>query len=510
MPFDVLIVGCGAAGAVLAARLSEDPNRRVCVLEAGEDFTSLDELPDYVRMPGGGGPRTRPRSLDWGYTARSSTFQTELEVPRGRIIGGSSSVNGVVFFRALRADLDAWVAAGNQDWSFDACLPAFRRMEADQDFGAQPYHGADGPIPVSRAPEAGWTPVSRAFADACQDLGYPACTDMNAPDAYGVGPIPTNFFANVRQSTAVGYLLAARRRPNLTVLGETQVSRVIFQGRRAIGVEATVNGQPERIEAGEVILAAGAIASPQLLMVSGIGPAAHLESVGVPVLMDLPGVGRDMRDHPALYTTWQTREMVQPPSGLSFQVGLRATAPESDDVLDMQVNCLCTFGVAGQQPRYAITNSIMHALSAGDVRLWSPDPAAPPLIDFCHGEHPSDLPRMRNILRTAVRIGSHAAFDGVRVERVQPLDETLASDAALDEWILRTLVTGHHASCTCRMGPESDPMAVVDQVGRVRGTEALRVVDASIMPDCPRANTNATTIMIAEKIAATILSSSSN
>ncbi|MBV8083337.1 MAG: GMC family oxidoreductase N-terminal domain-containing protein [Chloroflexi bacterium] len=502
MRYDVLIVGSGAAGSVLAARLSENASRTVCVLEAGPDFASVDDLPEYVRFAGTGGPRTRPANMDWAYTARSSTFQTELEVPRGRVIGGSSSINGVVFFRALRADLDEWVAAGNPDWSLEACLPAFRRLENDQDYARLPYHGAEGPIPVSRAPESDWTPASRAFHQACRSLGYPDCPDMNAPDAYGVGPIPTNFFHNLRHGTAVGYLLPARSRTNLTILGESHATRVLFDGRRAVGAEAMVNGRPERIEAGEVVLAAGAIASPQLLMLSGVGPATHLESVGVPVLLDLPGVGQGMRDHPALYTIWEAREIAQPPTGLSFQVGLRATAPESDDVLDMQVNCLCTFGPRGEMPpRYAITNSIMHARSAGQVQLWTTDPAAPPLLDFCHLEDPSDMRRLRSILRTAVRIGQHEAFEGVRVARLSPLDAVVESDAALDEWMQRTLVTGHHASCTCRMGPESDPRAVVDQAGRVRGLEAIRVVDASIMPDCPRANTNATTIMLAEKIA---------
>ncbi|HEU0168578.1 MAG TPA: GMC family oxidoreductase N-terminal domain-containing protein [Chloroflexota bacterium] len=501
MRYDVLIVGSGAAGSVLAARLSEDASRTVCVLEAGPDFASVDELPEYVRLAGTGGPRTRPANMDWGYTAHSSSFQTELEVPRGRVIGGSSSVNGVVFFRALREDLNGWVAAGNPDWSFEACLPAFRRLENDRNFGQLAYHGAEGPVPVSRTPEASWTSISKAFHEACRALGYPDCPDMNAPDAYGVGPIPTNFFASLRHGTAVGYLLPARSRKNLTILGESHATRVLLEGKRAVAVEASVNGQAERIEAGEIVLAAGAIASPQLLMLSGIGPASHLSSVGVPVLLDLPGVGQGMRDHPALYTIWEGRQPAQPASGLSFEVGLRATAPDSDDVLDMQVNCLCTFGPRGDvPPRYAITNSIMHALSAGEVRLWTTDPAAPPLIDFCHLQDPSDMRRLRSILRTAVRIGQHEAFDSVRVARQQPVDAVVDSDEALNEWMQRTLVTGHHASCTCRMGPESDPRAVVDQEGRVRGLEALRVVDASIMPDCPRANTNATTIMLAEKI----------
>jgi choline dehydrogenase len=501
MHYDTLIVGSGAAGSILAARLSEDPSRSVCIVEAGPSFGSVEALPDRVKtlsmQPGEAGV---PRPVDWGLTARSNRLQPEIAIPRGKVIGGSSSINGMVCYRGLREDLDGWAVAGNPTWTYDNCLAYFARLEHDYDF-SDSYHGTTGPIPISRTPRDEWTPLTNAFYSACLDLGYPDCPDLNRPDSFGVGPIPTNFRDGLRWGTAVGYLIPASTRPNLTIMGSTPARRVVFDGGRARAVEVVMGGRLERIEADEIILSAGALSSPHLLLLSGIGPAQQLTSLGIAPIVDLPGVGQNLRDHPAMYTVWGASEVLfaETDKRLPWQIGLRGTAPDSSDTNDMQVHLI--FGRGPAQARFTVAFSLMHAESVGELHLTSADPTAPVAIDFRHFDDPSDMPRMRGIVRTVLQIGSHAALDGIRTERAVPSEGEIDSDPLIEEWILRNLVTGHHASCTCQMGPASNPAAVVDETGRVHGVDGLRVIDASIMPDCPRANTNVTTMMLAEKLA---------
>jgi choline dehydrogenase len=505
--FDSVIVGGGTAGAILASRLSEDPARSVCVLEAGQDYASVDVLPPGVRShrsARGMTSRNDPNVLgfpDWGLRARFTALQPDVHVPRGRVIGGSSSVNGGVFLRALREDLDEWVALGLPLWSFDACLPYFKRLETDHDFPTDD-HGEKGPIPVHRAHQADWVALNRAFYAACRQLGYPDCPDFNRPDAWGVGPLPVNIHDYIRVSSAVGYLMPVRERPNLTVVGNANARRLVVNKNTVSAVEVEVSGEPRRIEGGHIIVAAGAIGSPQLLMLSGIGPRADLEAVGVKPLVDLPGVGQNLRDHPVLCALWAADSNVELPTappGTPGQLGLRATTPASTDPQDLR---LVSFRAEGAQ-RFGIPYSLMHALSQGRVELASNDPRTPPRIDFRHLEHPSDMQRMHAMLQVVDDIVRQPAYDGLRLERVEPLAPCNGSPTRgeLERWMLQTVITGHHASATCKMGPASDPMAVVDQTGRVFGLDNLRIADASIMPDCPHVNINATTMMLAERIA---------
>ena len=504
MQYDTVIVGAGSAGAVLAARLSEDPARSVCLVEAGPDYLQVDRLPPIVRgfdftdRPYAG---RRLLSHEWQYTARANEHNLEMPVPRGRMIGGSSSINGVVFLRALRRDLDGWAALGNAAWSFEECVPYYRKLEADQDFGTDAHHAADGPIPVQRAARADWLPPSRAFFEACTALGYSHAADMNSPDARGVGPIPTNYVGGVRHSTAIGYLLPCRPRANLHIRGETLATSVQIEHGVATGVHVVHADQAEIIGADEVILCAGAIGSPHLLMLSGIGPAEQLRAQGLQPLVNLEGVGEHVRDHPFVATLWGTFEpsATDRLTGLPWQLMLRTSASQPDDGWLTMIMSTAHDPDGGRG--FTIPSSLMYARSSGTLRLASANPLVPPRVDFDYLSEPADLEHLRHLARLALEIGHSPAFDAIRAGLVRPTTDDLSSDVAFDQWIARTISTGHHISCTCRMGPSSDPMAVVDQAGRVYGVDGLRVVDASIMPDCPSVNLNATVIMMAEKLA---------
>jgi choline dehydrogenase len=501
--YDTVIVGAGSAGAVLAARLSEDAARTVCLVEAGPDYLQLDALPpavrgfDYTDRPYAG---RRTVSHEWHYIARATDRYLDMPVPRGRTVGGSSSINGVVFLRALRADLDQWAAAGNPDWSYERCLPYYRKLEADRDFANESCHGSDGPIPVQRAPRENWLAPSRAFFEACMSMGAVHAPDMNAADARGVGPIPTNYRDGIRHSSAVGYLMPNRWRPNLEVRGDTLATSVCLTDGRATGVRVVHNNVGDTIDADEVILCAGAIGSPQLLMLSGIGPTAVLSAVGIRTVADLEGVGEHVRDHPFVATFWDTPEIHARDmrTGLPWQLMLRTMAGQPDDGWLTMIMSTPRDPNGGRG--FMIPSSLMYARSTGTLRLASADPLAAPVLDFNYLADPSDLEHLRRLARLALEIGYSSVFDGIRAGLRQPTPDVLASAASFDDWIVRTISTGHHISCTCRMGPSSDPAAVVDQEGRVYGVDNLRVIDASIMPDCPSVNLNATVLMMAEKL----------
>ena len=361
------------------------------------------------------------------------------------------------------------------------------------------------PIPVRRFGRAELLPEQQAFLEACLDAGYAECGDHNAPDSTGVGPLPFNHSADgVRWSAAMGYLDPARGRRNLSIRPCCHVERLLLERGRAAGVTVRDPEGTEAVYGAEVLLCCGAIGTPHLLLRSGIGPADHLREVGVPVVHDLPGVGGNLRDHPqAAVVVRAAAGFVQSGTEPRLQIGLRYTAAGSslrNDMIMLPIGFATAEGHyrrAGSVPiGFTVVPALYLAAGAGSVRLRSPRADVPPLPDYHYLAEASDRERMRESIRIAVDLLWHRSFRPLVVERVSPTDAELRADHALDEWLLRVVQTSHHVSSTCRMGSPADPDSVVDQEGRVHGIDGLRIADASIMPDCVRANTNYTSMAI--------------
>ena len=506
MKYDVIVVGGGSAGCTIATRLSEDPARSVLLLEAGPDYPDFDQLPDDLKL-GNNVWLSAYGPHNWGYTAQMTAEQPSLTIPRGKATGGSSAVNGQVLFRGIPEDYDRWAESGNDEWGFTKVLPYFNKLETDLDFGGD-FHGSTGPVPVRRYPRSEWLPYAKAFEQSCVAEGYAIDEDMNHPESTGISPRARNTIDGVRMSMALNYLDMARHRLNFTIRANVTVRRILFEGNRAVGIEAESGGEVFNVEGAEVIVSSGSVASPQLLMLSGIGPAEHLRSFGINVIQDLPGVGQNLRDHPSaavLFKATGDKPDVQAPM---IQVGLRYTVEGSSLRNDMQLSPLlmtsehrpANVEIDDSENYIGVSASLQLALGKGELKLQSTDPHIQPFLNYNYYEDEEDLRRMREAIKLAIRVAAQPAYASLLLERVIPTDADLASDEALNDWLRRNSGTTHHISSTCKMGPDSDPMAVVDQYLKVKGIVGLRVADASIMPDCIRANTNATTIMIGEKV----------
>lgn len=538
--FDVIIIGAGSSGCALAGRLSENPSRQVLLLEAGPSYLRREDFPREILDASTMGAAMPGHPNNWAFVG-ALTPQLSYTVPRGRILGGSSALNGTYFIRGTREDFDLWERLGNDEWSYEKVLPFYKKLETDHDFADPQYHGSSGPVPVKRATDGLAHPITEAFMLACADLGFVAEADKNTSGQPGYGPIPMNAIDGVRINGAMSYLLPNLDRPNLTIRGNTYVRRVLFAGTQAVGVEVEADGRTEQLRAAEIVLSAGAVKSPHLLMLSGVGPAAELRAQGVPLICDLSGVGKGFSDHPDLSVGYQpTRRFSVQPGQAIMQSGLNFTADGSAHTGDLEILApLAPFGQlmlgssssrlsglarvarhplatarsmrgvsisrALEQARHQWDLSLAVAVqqedSRGNIFLMSDDPHVRPRIEYNYLTESSDLVRLRQVVRVAGELLSAKPFRPLVKVLTDPDQNTLASDASLDQWIRTHLATAIHLSSSCHMGPDTDETAVVDQHCRVRGVEGLRIVDTSVMPYVTSRGPNATAVMLGERAA---------
>ncbi|MGO9989576.1 MAG: GMC family oxidoreductase [Steroidobacteraceae bacterium] len=525
--FDYVVVGGGTAGCALAARLSEDTRRTVCLLEAGGSGKSV-----FVNVPGTIVMAQRSAALNWRFQSvpQPQLNGRRIPVPRGRGLGGSALINGMVYFRGNPRDYDAWAAAGATGWSYREVLPYFRRSEHNENFGSSVYHGRGGPMNVRSVTRP--NPLNFSFFDALASLGFSYRDDLNGADSEGMGLRQLSIRGGARETTATALLWPSLGRPNLVVLTGTQATRIVLDGRRAAAVEARSAGGNVMVKAHrEIVLAAGAIQTPQLLMLSGIGDGEHIAALGLAVRHHLPGVGRNLHDHLASPVHMRTQ------SPVSYGVSLRAMprnlwnvaeyllfrrGPMANNVFESAAFVKSNPGLdrpdvqlvfqPAKRPGpsfpypvghgFAISPVGLYPRSRGRLTLASPDPFDAPLIDPNLLSAPEDLPPLIFGMRLARKIFASTAFAKYRAQETSP-GSAAESDAELAAYVRAEAYTVHHPVSTCRMG--NDAAAVVDPQLRVVGLDNLRVADASVFPSIIGGNTNAAVVMIAEKACDLIL-----